>query len=139
MAVREYLPNVEHRNCCRHLCTNFRGRQFLSSTSLCHFTYFIIVGTYFLLCPRFKANHLRDLFWVISCATNKVAYERGMKAMERASKPAYQYLQRKDPKTWCKAFFDTHSCTDNVENNMSESFNAWIINERYNISLNCSL
>ncbi|WOH15432.1 hypothetical protein DCAR_0934972 [Daucus carota subsp. sativus] len=54
-----------------------------------------------------------------------------MKAMERASKPAYEALVQKDPKTWCKAFFETHSCTDNVENNMSESFNAWIINERF--------
>ena len=54
-----------------------------------------------------------------------------MKAMERASRPAYMALKNRDPKTWCKAFFETHSCTDNVENNMSESFNSWIINERY--------
>ena len=80
---------------------------------------------------RFKANHLRNLFWTISCATHKVAHQRAMKAMERASKPAYEALVQKDPKTWCKAFFETHSCTDNVENNTSESFNAWIINERY--------
>ena len=59
-----------------------------------------------------------------------MAHERAMKAIERASKPAYEYLKSKDPKTWCKAFFETHSLTENVENNMSESFNSWIINER---------
>ncbi|XP_074366751.1 uncharacterized protein LOC141707468 [Apium graveolens] len=30
-----------------------------------------------------------------------------------------------------EAFFSTHSQADNVDNNMSECFNAWIINERY--------
>ncbi|XP_074338221.1 uncharacterized protein LOC141676467 [Apium graveolens] len=54
-----------------------------------------------------------------------------MKAMERASKPAYAELKRRDPKTWCKAYFEKHSCTDTVENNMSESFNSWIIGERF--------
>lgn len=74
---------------------------------------------------------LRRAFWIASCATHKVQHEKAMKEIEKQSKVAHEQLKKLDPKVWTKAYFDTSAQDDNVENNMSESFNAWIINERY--------
>lgn len=53
-----------------------------------------------------------------------------MQQIGRISKPAYDYLKELDPKSWSKAYFQTTPQADNVENNLSECFNAWIINEQ---------
>ena len=58
-----------------------------------------------------------------------------MKEIQKQSKPAYEQLLKLDPKVWTKSHFGTSSKADNVENNMSESFNAWIISERYFFNL----
>ena len=62
-------------------------------------------------------------FWNASCATYHVAYDRAMKDLQRLSKAGPEQLSKFDPKVWRKAFFDTHFKV-NVENNMSEFFNA---------------
>lgn len=54
-----------------------------------------------------------------------------MKQIENHSKLAAASLNRIDAKTWSKAFISTVPKADNIENNMSECFNSWIINERY--------
>lgn len=74
---------------------------------------------------------LRRQFWNASCATYISAFERAMKLIERQSKTAHEHLRKLNPKLWSKSHFSTTSMADNVENNMSECFNAWIINERY--------
>lgn len=79
---------------------------------------------------------LRRAFWNAACATHPSAHVKAMKQMERLSKCAFEQLKHLDAKVWSKAFFATHSLADNIENNMSESFNAWIINERYIILSN---
>ena len=33
--------------------------------------------------------------------------------------------------TWCKKYFEQYSKCDVVDNNMAESFNAWIVSARY--------
>lgn len=70
-----------------------------------------------------------------ACATYPAAYHRAMKTMQRLSKTAHAELMQLDPKSWSKAFFQTHRGVDNVENNMSECFNNWIVNERYILNL----
>lgn len=74
---------------------------------------------------------MKKCFWNIALSTHKVAYTEAMKEMEKHSKSAHAQLSAIDPKQWCKAFFATHSKVDNTDNNMSERFNSWIINERY--------
>ncbi|XP_074330397.1 uncharacterized protein LOC141667699 [Apium graveolens] len=54
-----------------------------------------------------------------------------MNTIAKNSRPAYDQLRNLDAKSWTKAYFTTTSKADNVENNMSECFNAWIISERY--------
>lgn len=60
-------------------------------------------------------------------STYPAAHTRAMKELQRLSKPAFEQLSNLDPKVWTKAHFSTHCFADNVENNMSESFNSWII------------
>ncbi|XP_074327771.1 uncharacterized protein LOC141665686 [Apium graveolens] len=104
-AVKELLPYVEQRLCTRHLCANFK--------------------------KKFNTGILKNLFWRIALSTYKVAHLRAMKELERHSKAAHALLSKHDPKQWCKSHFQTHSLVDNTDNNMSESFNSWIINERF--------
>ncbi|KAK1381066.1 hypothetical protein POM88_027810 [Heracleum sosnowskyi] len=104
-AMKEHLPRVEHRLCTRHLYANFR--------------------------KRFPSGALRKAFWFAACATYPAAHEKEMKAIQRMSKTAHDQLKILDPKSWTKAHFQTHAYADNVENNMSACFNAWIINARY--------
>lgn len=63
-------------------------------------------------------------------STYPAAHTRAMKEMHKLSKPAFEQLSKLPKEVWSKAHFSTHSKADNVENNMSESFNAWIIHER---------
>lgn len=80
---------------------------------------------------RYPSLLLRRAFWIAATATHPVAHAYAMKQLQRLSKPAYEQLSQLPAKVWSKAFFATHCQADNLENNMSESFNAWIINERY--------
>lgn len=71
-------------------------------------------------------------------STYIAAHTRAMKELLKLSKPAHEQLSKLAPKVWTKAHFSTHSKADNVENNMSECFNSWIINERYDCPNLCS-
>lgn len=83
-----------------------------------------------MLFHRFASTALKGIFWKAACATHKTTHAKAMKEMERYSKAAHGHMMKLDAKSWSKVFFSTHSKADNVENNMSECFNAWIINER---------
>lgn len=83
---------------------------------------------------RHSTDLLKRLFWNAACATHPVAHSKAMKGIERLSKSAHEFLVKLDPKLWTKAYFSTHCQADNVDNNMSECFNAWIINERLEYS-----
>ncbi|XP_074338078.1 uncharacterized protein LOC141675268 [Apium graveolens] len=104
-ALKELLPRVEHRYCARHLYSNFR--------------------------KRFSSLALKRAFWNACMSPYPAAHARAMKELQRLSKPAHEHLHKLDPKVWTKSHFSTFCKADNVENNMSESFNAWIIHERY--------
>lgn len=80
---------------------------------------------------RFPSKLLKRAFWNACCAPFPIAHHRAMKSIQTMSKSAYEQLKKLDPKCWTKAYFGTTCSADNVENNMSECFNAWIINERY--------
>ncbi|XP_074323301.1 uncharacterized protein LOC141660233 [Apium graveolens] len=109
-AMKELLSRAKHRLCTRHLYNNFK--------------------------KRFPQVTVKHCFWTAACATYPTLYHKAMKLLQRVSKNAYDELSRLEPKSWSKAFFDIHSFVDNVENNMSECFNNWIINERYMPLLN---
>lgn len=69
-------------------------------------------------------------FWAAACSTHPVAHKNAMKQVLSICKPAHEQLQKLNPAVWSKAFISTVPKADNIENNMSECFNSWIINER---------
>ena len=84
---------------------------------------------------RYGKGPVKKCFWMAACATYPAAHQRAMKTLERYSKPAHEQLMKLNPASWSRAYFQTHCFADNVENNMSECFNSWIVNERYHTYL----
>ena len=107
--MKDFMPFAEHRFCTRHLYSNFR--------------------------KKFPSAVLRKTFWMAATATHPVQHQRAMNAIAKHSRPAYDQLRKLEAKVWTKAHFTTTAKADNVENNMSECFNAWIITERYHLFL----
>ncbi|KAL8155503.1 hypothetical protein AgCh_000771 [Apium graveolens] len=93
-AMKELLPRAEYRLCTRHLYNNFR--------------------------KRFPQGTVKHCFWTATCATYPSLFHKAMKLLLRISKKAHEELDKLDPNSWSKAFFQKHSFADNVENNMSE-------------------
>lgn len=90
---------------------------------------FSITNELVCLC-RHSTDLLKRLFWTAATATHTSAHGKAMKSIERLSKSAHELLSKQDLKVWTKAYFSTPCQADNVDNNMTECFNAWIINER---------
>ncbi|KAJ9553710.1 hypothetical protein OSB04_017755 [Centaurea solstitialis] len=99
-AVSERIPAAEHRQCARHIYANFK--------------------------KKFKGEHFRKLFWAAAGSTIRERFEHQMKEISVLEPLAYAHLMEKDPKSWCKAFFQVDRCCDAYENGISESFNAVI-------------
>ncbi|CAI9292586.1 unnamed protein product [Lactuca saligna] len=104
-AVKERAPSCEHRNCARHIYANFKKKGF--------------TGVEF-----------RRLFWRAVKATTDSNFRSYMREIRTMSTEAYEHLIERDPNTWCRAFFEPQTCCDAVENGISESFNAAIVEAR---------
>ncbi|KAK1352801.1 hypothetical protein POM88_052639 [Heracleum sosnowskyi] len=104
-AVKELLPHVENRNCCRHIYNNLRKKH--------------------------PTEAVKNCFWEAATTTYPEAFKCAMKALKKHSKGAAERLREFDPKIWSKAYYGTHSKTESTENNISECFNSWILRSRY--------
>ncbi|KAL4576182.1 hypothetical protein LXL04_012271 [Taraxacum kok-saghyz] len=104
-AVKERAPSCEHRQCARHIFANFKKKGF---TGVEH----------------------RRLFWRAAKATTEPSFSSYMREICAMSVEAYDHLIERDPNTWCRAFFEPERCCDAVENGISESFNASIVEAR---------
>ncbi|CAI9291251.1 unnamed protein product [Lactuca saligna] len=100
-AVKERAPACEHRQCARHVYANFK--------------------------KKYTGVDFRKLFWRAAKSTTESAFRSYMREINAMSTHAYDHLMERDPKTWCKAFFELDRCCDAVENGISESFNAAIV------------
>jgi len=103
-AVKERAPACEHRQCARHIYANFK--------------------------KKFTGVEFRKLFWIAAKATTETRFRATMLEINAMSPHAYDHLMERDTKTWCREFFDVDRCCDAVENGISESFNAAIVEAR---------
>ena len=69
---------------------------------------------------------LKDLLWQVAASNTKVGFYRVMDEIKRISKDAHAYLEKLDPNTWCRGWFNTHAKSGLLHNNTCESFNSWI-------------
>ncbi|XP_013632721.1 PREDICTED: uncharacterized protein LOC106338244 [Brassica oleracea var. oleracea] len=99
-AVHTILPEVEHRQCCRHIFDNWK-----------------------------KSSHdmtLQRLFWRIARSYTAGDYKMWSERLKEYNPGAYATLQVTKPETWSRAYFKLETlCNDNL-NNLSESFNRTI-------------
>ncbi|CAI9288416.1 unnamed protein product [Lactuca saligna] len=99
-AVKERVPAAEHRQCARHIYANFK--------------------------KRFKGEQYRKLFWAAAASTTQPKFEAEMNYIKTIDPLAYEHLMERDPKSWCREFFEVDRACDAYENGISESFNSVI-------------
>ena len=98
------MPNVEHRQCARHIYANFR--------------------------KTFTGLELKKLFWAASMSCIEGDFLRYMEIIKVLSLSGYEYLTSKQPKTRCRAYFGVGYACEAVENGLCECFNSIIVDAR---------
>ncbi|GKD78804.1 multidrug resistance-associated protein 5, partial [Tanacetum coccineum] len=94
-AVKDVMPNAEHRQCARHIYEGFR--------------------------KQYSGVQFRGLFWAASKATYPEKFRKIMDKIKKANPNAHLYLMKKDPKTWSRAFFRVGSNCEAVENEFTSA------------------
>lgn len=108
-AVKNELPEAEHRMCSRHILANWKRDN--------------------------KDPELERLFWKIAGSYTLGDYQEHMDTLKKYCSGAFNSLQKTNPNTWSRAFFRLGSdCNDNL-NNLSESFNKTIREARKKLLL----
>ncbi|PRQ57820.1 putative transposase, mutator type, MULE transposase domain-containing protein [Rosa chinensis] len=105
-AFEVVLPSAEHRFCVRHLWTNFN--------------------------KKFPGKALKDQLWAIAKSTTLAYFTKEMVLMNQMEPGAYNYLTKPErpAKHWSRSHFNTVLKCDILLNNLSESFNAFILPAR---------
>ena len=103
-ATKDILPDVEHRQCARHIFANFR--------------------------KVFSGIEFRNLFWAASKSTTPREFKVNMERIKTISSAAYDLLMSTTPAKWSRAFFSTGLACEAVENGMAECFNACIVDAK---------
>nr|XP_043623662.1 uncharacterized protein LOC122595376 [Erigeron canadensis] len=100
-AVKDVMPRAEHKQCARHIYENFR--------------------------KLYSGVEFRNLFWKAAKSTYMAQYEAAMQEIKVANPNAYNYLIERNPKSWCRAFFEIHRGCEAVENGFSECWNSVLL------------
>ena len=103
-AVKQVMPQAEHRQCARHIYENFR--------------------------KQYSGEEFRNLFWGASKSTYPQWFNKIMDKIKAANPNAHKYLMEKDPKTWSRAYFELGRGCEAVENGFSECFNSVLVTVR---------
>lgn len=104
-ADKYVLPDVMHKFCMRHIKANWRKREK-------------------------KSKQMTKLLWWCSWSTYKEELDDHLKSLAELSEEAKEHLLHFPIQTWCRVYFDTVCKNQKVENNLVESFNSWILEER---------
>ncbi|XP_057811787.1 uncharacterized protein LOC131026026 [Salvia miltiorrhiza] len=103
-AVKELAPFAEHRNCARHVYCNWK--------------------------KQFKGATLKNIFWRAVRSTYRDEFDAAVEEMRQENQSAYDDFMEKDHHRFCKVFVSTHCNSDMVDNNVSETFNGYIVKAR---------
>ncbi|GAA0170208.1 hypothetical protein LIER_24518 [Lithospermum erythrorhizon] len=102
-ALHELLPRIEHRNCVQHIYKNLKRHH--------------------------GSQLLRDKPWTCARASTELRYNAAMFDLKETDPAAQTWMETNVgmPKHWCRAFFPLHVKSDMLCNNLSESFNSFIL------------
>ncbi|CAN1121394.1 hypothetical protein LINPERPRIM_LOCUS2164 [Linum perenne] len=104
-SIAEMFPEAEHRLCARHIYQNWQ--------------------------KKFGDDKWQKMFWACAKSNTEVQFNRNLAIIRQANPAAAQSMVRVEPKYWCRAWFSTDVMCDSVDNNLSESFNALILEARH--------
>ncbi|GJY43331.1 hypothetical protein Tco_0431544 [Tanacetum coccineum] len=99
--ARTWLPQAEHKHCARHLYANFK--------------------------KKWSGLHYKILFLGAATSTIEQDFISKMREIRALDEEASAFLMEREPATWCKAYFQTHTRCASFKNGISESFNAQIL------------
>nr|XP_043616087.1 uncharacterized protein LOC122588004 [Erigeron canadensis] len=102
--VRDVMPRAEHRQYARHIYENFR--------------------------KVYSGVEFRNLFWKAAKSSYQAQYESVMREIQVVNPNAYRYLLHRNPRSWCRAFFEIHRGCEAVENGFSECWNSVLLKVR---------
>ncbi|XP_028111134.1 uncharacterized protein LOC114309561 [Camellia sinensis] len=106
----ELYPTVNHKYCLRHMYSNFK--------------------------TKYSGCVLIDLFWKATSTGNVHEFNYWMKKIEKADpktgnkKTTMEWLRETDLALWARSHFSPRSKCDILVNNLSESFNSYILKAR---------
>lgn len=104
-AVSTLMPRAEHRMCARHIYANWRKKH--------------------------KDQKYQKRFWRCAKASCRTLFNYNRAKLAQMTPQGARDLMSTNPIHWSRAWFSTGSNCDSVDNNMCESFNAWIIDSRF--------
>ncbi|XP_019184805.1 PREDICTED: uncharacterized protein LOC109179765 [Ipomoea nil] len=104
-AFVEVFPYASHRFCVRHLHGNMK-----------------LAG--------FQGKAMKDALWTAAKATTVNSFREAMLELRKLDEEAYQWLGDKHPSEWSRSHFTPFARSDALVNNISESFNALIVDAR---------
>lgn len=73
---------------------------------------------------------MKQCFWRIAKSTTVRRFEDNLKILADKKQKAVEDILKVPPKKWCRAFFNTDSRIDLVDNNMCEAFNGTLLEAR---------
>ncbi|OMO76714.1 Zinc finger, PMZ-type [Corchorus capsularis] len=105
-AMKEVLPRAKHRNCARHVFSNWSG--------------------------RLHGKTYEAMYWQIVKASTPVQWEERFDLLKLMDKTRADELKakQKNPKLWTRAFYGEECKCDMVDNNCCEAFNSVILDAR---------
>ncbi|XP_065866018.1 uncharacterized protein [Euphorbia lathyris] len=104
-AIKEVLPNAEHRMCARHVLANWS--------------------------KKWRGVERRACFWRCSKSTFEAEFNDNLAALSKLGQNIVEELLCYDKEGWCRTYFSMATNCDFVDNNMSETFNGWILKARH--------
>ncbi|XP_020094138.1 uncharacterized protein LOC109714112 [Ananas comosus] len=103
-ALLAVYPTAEHRECMRHLYSNFK--------------------------KRFRGDILKKHLWGAARGYTSSAFQYHMERVQMADSRVVDYLRENHGHVWSRSLFGIDAKCKQETNNISETFNSWISKER---------
>ncbi|CAH9125380.1 unnamed protein product, partial [Cuscuta epithymum] len=104
-SIQLVVPQAEHRWCARHVWANWS--------------------------KKWNGGELKKKFWICAWSTFEEEFKENLEKMGKVSKKAAESLVWYPPSRWCRAYFSRRCHSQMVDNNITESFNSWILEARH--------
>ncbi|CAH1452956.1 unnamed protein product [Lactuca virosa] len=99
VAITQVYPNVEHRECIRHLYSNFK--------------------------KHYRGDYFMTKLWGAAKTYSVSKHDRLLNEIASVREDAILYLNENHKKIWSRSKFGTIVKCDYITNNISETFNSW--------------